>query len=229
MATFGARGWWIIQSSIVLSQIGFACAYLIFIRENIHSLFAHISTNSALASCLFLLVFLANVRDLSGLGIFSLFADFANLLAYSVVFWFDASTVEEDGMKGNALSFDGIPFALGVAIYCYEGAGMIISLEAAVPPDKRHDFPRIFKTALSLITLLYVLPTKCGLSFFVLDSRRVLVGTPGTKRAGIRYSKTHLKSRCCVILKKGCDAIVCDLLAQGTATEVTGLTHADTC
>ena len=35
---------------------------------------------------------------------------------------------------------------------------------------------------------------------FIVDSRRVLVGTPGTKGAG---SKTHLKSRFCAISKKG--------------------------
>ena len=36
-----------------------------------------------------------------------------------------------------------------------------------------------------------------ALMFLMLDPRCVLVGTPGTKRAG---SKIHLKSRCCAIL-----------------------------
>lgn len=35
------------------------------------------------------------------LQVFSLLADFANLLAYSVVFWFDFSQVEEHGRSDN--------------------------------------------------------------------------------------------------------------------------------
>ena len=78
-------------------------------------------------------LFLTNIRDLAGLGLFSLLADCANILAYSVVFWFDFEEIEESGPRGKALSISGVPFALGVAIYCYEGAGLIISLESSVP------------------------------------------------------------------------------------------------
>ena len=51
---------------------------------------------------------------------------------------------------------DGFPFFLGVAIYCYEGAGMIIALETSVPKEHRKEFPGIFKSAIFVITMLYM-------------------------------------------------------------------------
>ena len=130
--------------------------------------------DSALVGCLFFHVFLTNIRDLSGLGIFSIFADFANLLAYSVVFWFDGSTIEDNGLQGKALSFSGIPFALGVGIYCYEGAGLIISLEASVPKERRDEFPRIFKLALCAITILYLIFGIFGYVSYGNDTEKII-------------------------------------------------------
>ena len=66
------------------------------------------------------------------LGVFSLMADFANLLAYCVVFFFDFSNIEAHGVSGKASNLVGVPFALGIAIYCYEGAGMVLALEASM-------------------------------------------------------------------------------------------------
>ena len=59
-------------------------------------------------------------------------ADFANILAYCVVFWFDFTNIEEHGVSGKASNLVGVPFALGIAIYCYEGAGMVLALEASM-------------------------------------------------------------------------------------------------
>eukprot|EP00039_Didymoeca_costata_P004251 m.72225 g.72225 ORF g.72225 m.72225 type:complete len:431 (+) comp12311_c0_seq2:357-1649(+) len=171
---FGIKGWWLVQISIILSQLGFCCAYLIFIRENLHNLIPKISVNDGLLGCLIPLTFLCNIRDLSELGVFSLLADFANLLAYSVVFWFDYSQVEKNGPQGKAMNFSGVPFALGVAIYCYEGAGLIISLEASVPKEHRKEFPRIFISALTVITCLYIVFGAFGYISFGEETEKII-------------------------------------------------------
>jgi len=153
---FGNRGWWAVQMSIVSSQIGFCCAYIIFIMHNASTLI-DVSPNEILVLLIGPLMFLANIRDLSGLAVFSLFANAVNIFAYCVVFTFDFSRVEHDGLQGKAVTVDGLPFFLGVAIYCYEGAGMIISLETSVPKEHRHEFPKLFKSALLVITTLYII------------------------------------------------------------------------
>lgn len=81
---------------------------------------------------------------------FSLFADFANVFAYLVVFWFDFEHASHISMHPKEMDLKGLPFFTGVAIYCYEGAGMILSLEASIAKDYRSRFK---------VTLLLV-PTK---------------------------------------------------------------------
>lgn len=44
----------------------------------------------------------------------------------------------------------------GVAIYCFEGAGMILALENSVPAAHRSQFPRVFKLTLAVIASLYI-------------------------------------------------------------------------
>jgi proton-coupled amino acid transporter len=67
-----------------------------------------------------------------------------------------AAQIEETGLHGSMEKVDGFPFFLGVAIYCYEGAGMVIALETSVPKEHRKEFPRILKIAITIITMLYM-------------------------------------------------------------------------
>ena len=43
------------------------------------------------------------------------------------------------------MDLTGLPFFTGIAIYCYEGAGMILSLEASIAKDYRSRF-KVFVT-----------------------------------------------------------------------------------
>ena len=122
----------------------------------------------------------------------SLFADFATVFAYGIVFYFDMEhfhllqyvTCPHYGNTwlhitslslSLSLSFsfhirnyslEGLPFFLGVSIYCYEGAGLILSLEGSVNKDLRGSFKSIFLVAMVVVTSLYVGFGVCGyLSF----------------------------------------------------------------
>eukprot|EP00041_Stephanoeca_diplocostata_P022725 m.544669 g.544669 ORF g.544669 m.544669 type:complete len:283 (+) comp22140_c0_seq2:123-971(+) len=68
----------------------------------------------------------------------------------------------------------GTPFFLGVAIYCYEGAGMIIALSTSVPKDHRHKFPRVFKLALAVITALYMFFGASGYISYGNDTEKII-------------------------------------------------------
>jgi proton-coupled amino acid transporter len=71
---------------------------------------------------------------------FSLFADFANVFAYLVVFWFDFEHAGKISVHPKEMDLKGLPFFVGVSIYCYEGAGMILSLQGSVAKDYRSRF-----------------------------------------------------------------------------------------
>eukprot|EP00051_Salpingoeca_urceolata_P002178 m.47883 g.47883 ORF g.47883 m.47883 type:complete len:413 (+) comp11953_c0_seq1:316-1554(+) len=153
---FGDRGWWAVQACIVLSQIGFCCAYLIFISQNLHTLLPSVSTSGFLALSLVPLVFLCNIRDLSKLGVFSLTADCATLFAFGVVFYFDFSHFRFRDSTWPMFNLEQLPFFFGVSVYCYEGAGMVISLEESLPVDQRSRFPFLFSLSLAVVTSLYI-------------------------------------------------------------------------
>jgi len=171
---YGNKGWWVVQISVIMSQIGFCCAYLVFISHNLDTLLP-VAPNQIVFLLIIPLMVLANIRDLSGLAIFSLIADAANIFAYFVVFYFDFSEVEKNGdIKGNAFNFDGVPFFLGVAIYCYEGAGMVISLETSIPKEHRKSFPKLFRFALSIITMIYIVFGVCGYISFGDDTEKII-------------------------------------------------------
>ncbi|EDO41700.1 predicted protein [Nematostella vectensis] len=143
----GSKGKAVVDASIVISQTGFSCAYLIFISENIATMTESFT---------------------------NLFADFANVFAYCVVFWFDFKHFDNIGSKRKVINFSGLPFFLGIAIYCYEGAGMILALEASCAKSARSKFRSIFKLTLFLVTMLYILFGVCGYLSFGPDTDNII-------------------------------------------------------
>ncbi|XP_078496034.1 LOW QUALITY PROTEIN: uncharacterized protein LOC100183303 [Ciona intestinalis] len=180
---FGRKGAALVEAAIVVSQIGFCCAYLIFITENVAQYISRSQNvdmqqdDTALApgssmqkwillAILFPLCALCFLRHLHKLRIFSLFADFANVFAYSIVFWFDFEHAHQVRIHPKEMDISGFPFFAGMAVYCYEGAGMILSLESSMAVEVRSGFRTIFKWAMLMITTLYIVFGVCGyLSF----------------------------------------------------------------
>ncbi|KAG7170022.1 Amino acid transporter ANT1-like [Homarus americanus] len=92
-------------------------------------------------------------RSANALNFSHLFAQVSNVLALTVVFWFDFSHSEEVPFTPKEFSIKGFPFFFAVAIYCYEGAGMILSLEESMAEHKRDKFRSIFVYTKDIITL----------------------------------------------------------------------------
>ncbi|XP_033104591.1 amino acid transporter AVT3C-like [Anneissia japonica] len=171
----GNTGRTVVDTVIVISQTGFCCAYLIFITENLGSYIVKFATFQWLLFLLPPLAFLAMLRHLNHLAIFSLFADFANVFAYCVVFWFDFEHIHVlKKLHPKEISLDGFPFFLGIAIYCFEGAGMVLSLEASVLPSVRSKFRKIFVLALVLVTTLYIVFGVCGYLSFGPETENII-------------------------------------------------------
>ncbi|XP_006819511.1 uncharacterized protein LOC102806055 [Saccoglossus kowalevskii] len=152
----------------------FCCAYLIFIIENLSSFVHEMHMYQWLFIILPPLAFLTLIRKLHKLAIFSLFADFANVTAYAVVFWFDFEHASKITIHPKAMSFKGFPFFLGISIYCYEGAGMILSLESSVIKEKRHRFRSVFIFTMFVVTSLYIFFGVCGYLSFGAETENII-------------------------------------------------------
>lgn len=216
---FGKWGAFTVDAAIVISQIGFCCAYVIFLSQNIShylagcyeeddalmepdeeeeitdqviQMYKNITTDqqqtlqqgceivaksyqSSIVLVLLLpLLLLCQVRHLNRLAIFSLLADFANVFAYLIVFWFDFEHVSKVTIHPKEMDFAGLPFFMSVSMYCYEGAGMILALEESVHPDHRSRFKSIFSYAMVAITMLYVVFGVSGYLSFGPETKAII-------------------------------------------------------
>ncbi|CAG0890081.1 unnamed protein product [Cyprideis torosa] len=152
---FGPVGRTVVDLTLTVSQFGFCCAYLIFITENLtHSeLLTKIQCLTFLLPLLFGLTLL---KDLSRLAVFSLLAQISSLFAFAVVFWFDFQHYHYGATHVEMVALKGFPFYFAVAIYCYEGQGLVLSLEESLSPSIRHKFRTYFVSTLAAVTILYL-------------------------------------------------------------------------
>lgn len=158
----GKFGRYFTECLIMVSQCGGSVAYLIFIGQNLSSVFrVHGFT---FATYIFLLVpleiVLSWIKTLSALAPFSIFADICNVLAMGFVVKDDIQQALSghfsfSDIKAVTSNIGGLPFAGGMAVFCFEGFGMTLALEASM--KERRTFPKLLALAFSGITLVYVL------------------------------------------------------------------------
>lgn len=170
----GHTGRVLVDIAIVISQTGFCCAYIIFISENLSDYFNGIKIGQWLLILLPPLFFLTLLRHLSSLAMSSLLAQLSNLMAFGVVFWFDFEHLFKIALHPKEMSLKGFPFFLAIAIYCYEGAGMILALETSLAEEVRHKFKKFFIRAMSVVTTLYITFGACGYLSFGPETKSII-------------------------------------------------------
>ncbi|XP_043713734.1 amino acid transporter ANT1-like [Telopea speciosissima] len=154
---FGRTGRYLTEFLIVLSQFGGSVAYLLFIGQNLSSIFRthHLSFSSFIFLLVPIEIALSWIRSLSALAPFSIIADICNILAMAIVVKQDLQLFDGFSERKMITSLAQLPFAGGVAVFCFEGFGMTLALEASMRERKR--FPWVLAMAFSGITLVYVL------------------------------------------------------------------------
>ncbi|KAL3681691.1 hypothetical protein R1sor_024647 [Riccia sorocarpa] len=197
LLTYGKAGQFAVDLMIVLSQGGFCVGYLIFIGENLATVFypANHVDNSGInkmtslsgatrvdggvysvdgiissvglawagwsgKSVYIWIIFplqlaLATIRSLTRLAPFSIFADVANFSAMLFVMSVDVIDFRERGI-GNVSAFTGLstlPFVVGVAIYAFEGFGLVLPLESNM--KNRSKFGPTLAWAMAFIAFVY--------------------------------------------------------------------------
>jgi proton-coupled amino acid transporter len=153
---FGVLGRNTVDILILISQVGCCVSYLIFLGQNVSS----VVTNSTADSPYFIFIlivfqmFLASVRSLSSLAPFSIFADICNVAAMVLIIKDDLKDPGAFKNLNPATTLTAVPFAMGVGIYCFEGFGMTLTLEASMKQPQK--FARILALDFAAITALYV-------------------------------------------------------------------------
>lgn len=154
---YGAPGRVAVDILICISQIGCCVSYLIFLGQNISSVFVGVSNRSS--DVIFIIIvfqiILSCVRSLASLAPFSIFADVCNVAAMALVIKDDLQNPSGFQLLHPYTTLGSVPFAIGVAVYCFEGFAMTLTLEASMKHPQK--FPRILALDFVGIASLYLL------------------------------------------------------------------------
>ncbi|CAK7265309.1 hypothetical protein SEPCBS57363_001516 [Sporothrix epigloea] len=151
-----------ILSSIVISQIGFVAAYIVFTSENLQAFILAVSDCKTLIPIKYLIlmqmvIFLpfSLLRDINKLGFTALVADAFILIGLAYLFYYDVLTLSKFGLADITL-FNESSWTLfiGTAIFTFEGIGLIIPVQESMRhPEK---FPKVMLVVMIIITTLFV-------------------------------------------------------------------------
>ena len=171
---FGGVGRCFTEATIILSQTSGTVAYLIFIGQNVSSVFAaeggHGPSPLSPAAVVLALLLpvqaaLSFIRSLSSLAHFSILADACTVLAVATVVKQDAQLLAARGgqpFAGRSAVAEpwGVAFACGFAVFCFEGFCMTLALEASMSDRSR--FRSVLLQAIAGVTAVYVCFGACG-------------------------------------------------------------------
>lgn len=158
----GKRMRTIVLASITFSQIGFVCAGVIFIAENLYSFFAAVIHGSAPLSVkaligiqLLLLIPLSMIRNISKLGSSALLADVFMLLGLSYIYHYDVAFLIKSGLNDTVRQFNSRDFTLtvGSAIFSFEGIGLILPIQSSMKAPQH--FSKLLYGVMFLITVVF--------------------------------------------------------------------------
>ncbi|CAI5711876.1 unnamed protein product [Peronospora destructor] len=168
----GHAGSVIVNTALVISQMGFCIAYLIFIASNANQ-FLDVSKQLVVLICVPPLVGLSLLKHMRELAYVALLADFMCILGLLAVLNIDLTYMEYDH---DDIEFIGvvsaIPFFFGVANYCFEGVGMVLSLENSM--RNKRNFTPILVSTVVIITSLYATFGICGYLAFGNETNAVI-------------------------------------------------------
>lgn len=151
-----------ILTSIIVSQIGFAAAYIVFTSENLQAFIFAVSKGDHLIEIKYLIllqlvVFLpmSMIRDMAKLGFTALIADFFIMLGLVYLYYYDFLTLATEGVS-DIVAFNPNDWTLfiGTAIFTFEGIGLIIPIQETMKrPEK---FPRVLGGVMVIITVIFL-------------------------------------------------------------------------
>ena len=151
----------LILGSIVLSQIGFVAAYIVFTSENLQAFIRAVSNCKTSISIPVLIlmqmvIFLpfSLLRDVGKLGFTALIADAFILIGLAYLLYYDILTLNNEGLA-DIIMFNDKDWTLfiGTAIFTFEGIGLIIPIQESMRhPEK---FPKVLFVVMIIITVLF--------------------------------------------------------------------------
>lgn len=192
-AVGGVIGRAAVDAMIVLSQVGFCVAYLLFIAHTLAFMFnsspADPTNNTKILgflspklfyvwSCFPFQLGLNSIPTLTHLAPLSIFADVVDLGAMGVVMVEDMAIFLRD--RPPLQAFGGLSvffYGLGVAVYSFEGVGMVLPLESEARDKEK--FSKTLGFSMAFISLMYALFGALGYFAFGQETKEIITTNLG--------------------------------------------------
>ncbi|PKA60095.1 Lysine histidine transporter-like 1 [Apostasia shenzhenica] len=178
LAVAGPAGRLAVDIMIVLSQAGFCVGYLIFIGNTLTHLLPY-PKSLFIGGILPFQLALNSIRTLTHLAPLSIFADIVDIAAMAVVLCQDAAIYIR--RQPELTAFGGpsvILYGFGVAVYAFEGIGMVLPLEAEAADKGK--FGWTLGLSMGFISLLYAAFGVFGYAAFGEDTADIITTNLGT-------------------------------------------------
>ncbi|KAF9429543.1 neutral amino acid transporter [Entomortierella beljakovae] len=164
LVLFGKYVRFAVLLSVALSQIGFCCAYLIFVSENIDAVvqtftkckFDGIEAKFYILIILVILIPLVLIRRMAILSLPSMVANLFIIFGIVYLWYYSIHSLAINGAGPNIALFNKDDFALfiGTAVFSFEGIGLVIPItESMAEPEK---FPRVLGVTIAVVSLIFM-------------------------------------------------------------------------
>ncbi|GAA5803803.1 hypothetical protein HPULCUR_009288 [Helicostylum pulchrum] len=160
---FGKKMRFAVLLAITFSQMGFVCAYMVFVAENLQALIESLSHCSLQVPIAFLIlaqiaifVPLAMIRKIQKLSAFALIADVFILIGLVYLYYYDFFILSTQGIADVEwiINYESFPMFIGTAVFTYEGVGLVIPItESMAEPEK---FPKVLSGTMIFITSIFL-------------------------------------------------------------------------
>lgn len=152
-----------ILSSIVISQVGFVAAYIVFTSENLQAFILAVSDCKTHIDIQYLIlmqmaIFLpfSLLRDISKLGFTALIADAFIMIGLAYLYYYDILTIVKQHGVSDIINFNSQDWTLfiGTAIFTFEGIGLIIPIQESMKDPTK--FPKVLGFVMIIITTIFI-------------------------------------------------------------------------
>ncbi|GAB7346237.1 hypothetical protein MBLNU457_4967t1 [Dothideomycetes sp. NU457] len=161
-SSVGERMRTIVLASITISQIGFVCAGIVFVAENLLAFLEAVvsgpvplETRALIALQAAILIPLAFIRNISKLGPVALLADAFILIGVGYIYYYDIAALSKHGIEPSVRLFNPNEFTLtiGSAIFTFEGIGLILPIQSSM--QKPQHFEKLLGVIMLIITVIF--------------------------------------------------------------------------
>ena len=169
-ASFGEMGYRLygrplrslINFSLVISQIGFSSAYIVFVSENLQAFILAVTDCKTLIEIKYLILMqmviflpLSLYRNIQNIQKIAIVADIFILAGLLYLYYYDIFTLASQHGIANVKAFNPNDWTLfiGTAIFTFEGIGLIIPIQESMKDPSK--FPMVMGVVMVVITVVF--------------------------------------------------------------------------